>query len=238
MTLRLPVMALAAAVFGAAQAQDPFDAYMRNLAIAGNVVAEFGRPAGPAFDAHAEFQYAVQVRWDYGVSISKRGAALELVLTPHFTRVEIGVSHRLRLPASEELDGIRYRTLLHHEYDHVAISTDERPRILLRELIRSMGPIRKVWTGPVPPATAQTDAILSAEIEARKEAVVRLVAEAYERLDRLTDHGRRPVPVRAAFFPSLFGSEHLREAKFPYLSQAERIVGSAEYQTAKRYFRL
>lgn len=217
--------------------QDSLDAYMRNLALAGNVQIENGQVFDPGLDANTRFELFVRSNWDYDLSVIKRNGTMELVVTPQFRRLDVSIKHRLRLPAEQDLNSARYRTLLLHEYDHVAISTDDRPRILLRELIRSIGTIRKTWNGPIPPPESEVNALIMQEMESRKTAVVSLIDFAYKKLDVTSDHGRRPIPNRSNLLFNLFGMDFLREAKFPFLGDAEKIAGSAEYLTARRYYR-
>lgn len=224
-------------VLGMGQSGSALDAYMRELAIEGKVQVENGRVADPGLDANTRFDLNVQARWNYELSVVQRKGELELQVKPEFVQLDVGVRHRLRLP-SENPDSPRFRTLLLHEYDHVAISVDPRPRILLRQLIRNIGTIRKAWTGPVPPPDANVHALISAEIESRKEAVVKLVEFAYRKLDRTSDHGRQAILNRGIFAGWLFGREHLGEAGFSFAKEAVPTLALAEYLTAKRWFRI
>jgi len=217
--------------------QDSADAYMRNLALAGNVQTENGQVADPRLNANTRFDISLQTHWEYEVSVVKRSGVMELVVTPQFQRLEISVKHKLRLPEGENLDSARYRTLLLHEYDHVAISTDTRPRMLLRQLILSIGTIRKQWNGPVPPPEKDVNILIAQEVEARKVAVVSAVDLAYRRLDEISNHGRQHIADRNGFFYPLFGRDYLEKMKFPYFADAAKILETADYLTAKRYYR-
>lgn len=218
-------------------AQDTADAYMRALALAGNVQTENGAVADLRLKANTRFELSFQANWEYNLSVVKRNSAMELHVTPQFRRIEVGVKHKLRLPAGEDIRSERYRTLLLHEYDHVAISTDSRPRMLLRQLISSIGTIRKPWNGPIPPPDGDVNALIQHEIEMRKNAVVGAIDLAYRRLDEISDHGRRPIADRNGFFYPLFGRDYLEKMKFPYFGDAAKIFDTADYLAAKRYYR-
>lgn len=217
--------------------QDSDDAYMRALALAGNVQTENGAVADPRLNANTRFEFSVQTHWEYELSVIRRGAQMELVVNPKFQRLEIGVKHKLRLPEGEDVRSDRYRTLLLHEYDHVAISTDMRPRMLLRQLILSIGTIRKPWTGPIPPPEKDVNMLIANEVEERKGTVISTVDLAYRRLDEISDHGRRPIPDRNGFFYPLFNRDFLEKMKFRYFGDAAKIFNSVDYLTAKRYYR-
>lgn len=212
------------------------DVYLRGLAEAGNVQTEPIDRETSGLDADTRFDLTLDAQWNYELSAIRRGTALELQLRPEWTRLETNVKHRIRLP-SKGPSSEQYRALLSHEYDHVAISTDERPALLLRKLVQGIGTLTKSWEGPVPPPEASMNALIAAEVEARKKAVVGLVEFAYGRLDRLTDHGRRPLANRTVFSGWLYSADHLAEAKFPYLKEATPILGSAEMRLARRWFR-
>ncbi len=217
---------------------DALDAYMRQLAIAANVQVMNGVAVGPNLDANAQFDFNVQTRWDYSIAVIRRSGQLELVVEPKFTFLDVKLKHMLRLP-QENPGTERYRTLLLHEYDHVAISTDERARLLLAKLIQSIGAIRKPWgSGAIPPPDSQVNTLISSEIESRKAAVVKLVLFAYERLDKLTDHGRKPFADRAQFAGWLYSPSHFKEAGFPFFKEADVSLSSAEGKAARRWFRL
>jgi hypothetical protein len=233
-------MAIAWALLGVLttpmQGDAALDAYMRQLAIAGNVQTENGLVADSRLDAHTKFELNVQSRWEYSLSVVRRNGQLELVVLPTFTKLDTSVRHLLRLP-TDDPNTDRFRTLLLHEYDHVAISADGRIGLILKRLILGIGTIQKPWKGPIPPPDVQVNALISAEVESRKNAVVKLVEFAYQKLDRQSDHGRRPLPNRSLFGGWLFTLEHMKEAEFTYVKEAGEAIASGEARLAKRWFR-
>lgn len=217
--------------------QDGLDGYMRHLAQQGNVQIVNGTVAAPGLHALTRFELSFRANWDYELTLEKSGSEFYLSVKPTMKTVDVSVRHTLKLPEGEEQKSARYRTLLLHEYDHVAISTDGRVKALLKGVISKVGTLRKRWTGVIPPPADQVNALIAAELELRKNAVVALVADAYQRLDRETDHGRRPLAHRANFFLPLFHEKHLEETKFPYMTEAKSALGSADFRTAPQYYR-
>jgi hypothetical protein len=221
----------------AVPAQLANDAYMTNLSITGNVIVENGRTNRQGLDAHTRFELGANVSWTFESGFVKKGNDFELVLTPSITKAEIAVRHYLLVPPGKEHDPTLYQTLMLHEYDHVAISCDGRARALLHGLLKGMGPIRQLWTGAIPAPNDALHALIRTEVDARKAAVIRLMQDAYERLDALTDHGRQPIRNRREFFGGLYTLEHMQAAKFPYLEEARRVLQTPAYTGAKRYYR-
>lgn len=218
------------------QSGGALDAYLRQLDRVGQVQVETASPGEPGLDADTRFDLHLEARWNYDLTIVRRGAEHELRLTPEWTRIEASVRHRLRLPSKPDSSD-RHRALVLHEYDHVAISADERAVLLLRKLVQGIATIHKPWTGSIPPEEDAMHALVAAEVEARNKAVVQLIEFAYAKLDRSTNHGRRPLANRAVFAGWLFSKEHLKEAKFAYLQEAAAVLGSAEWRLARPWFR-
>lgn len=236
----IPLGLLGTAVLAGAiahPAQDGLDAYMRHLAVAGNVQVVNETVQIPGLHALTNFTISYHARWDYEVEVERAGSQFALIITPKVKSVETQVRHTLKLPEGNEQRSHRYRVLLLHEYDHVAISTDGRVKVLLNSLIANMGKIRVPWQGPIPPPSDAVNASITAEMEARKAAVVRLVSHAYKALDRESDHGRQSLPQRSSFFLKLFTGQYLEEANFPYRNEAKSILASPEYKLAQQYYR-
>jgi hypothetical protein len=229
-------LALLLAMCGLSQ-RDADDSYMRRLALEGNVTSLRQAVSMPGLDANTQFELTATVKWTYEIEILQRGGTSELRLTPHFTRNACAVRHVLRLPEGEDLDSRRYRVLLLHEYDHVAISTDERPRILMKKLVEGIGTMKMAWSGPIPPPEKDMNALIAAQIEARKSAIVQLIEDAYRRLDKASDHGRKAHFDRSVFFGSVYTPAHLKSVGFRFLGDALEIANSPEYLAGHKYYR-
>jgi len=230
---------LAATVAGAPKgwSQDALDGYMRHLAVQGSVQIVNGTVATPGIHALTRFDISYRANWDYELTMEKSGAEFHLAIAPTLKAAEVAVKHTLKLPEGEEQKTDRYRVLLLHEYDHVAISTDGRARALLKGLLHQVGSIKQRWSGPIPPPADAMNALINQELSTRQKAVADLIAHAYRSLDRETDHGRRPLKNRSGFFLDLFTARHLKEANFPFMDAALKVTNTAEYKTAPRYYR-
>jgi hypothetical protein len=123
-----------------------------------------------------------------------------------------------------------------HEFDHVAISTDERPKLILRHLILSAATIER----DLPPETPVTKELIASlvheEAEAYKEAVRALIKQNYERLDEVSRHGTRDIPDRHRFFEELYSPQGLERQKFAHLDRIRDLLRSDEYRRARRYY--
>lgn len=217
--------------------QDAMDGYMRHLALEGSVQIVNGPVYTPGIHALTRFDLTYRAHWDYELTLEKSGSDFALAIKPSMKSVDVVVKHTLKLPEGEEQESDRYRVLLLHEYDHVAISTDGRAKAILKGLMNKLGTIRQRWDGPIPPPADAMNAAINQAAAARQKAVSDLIAHAYRRLDRESDHGRRPLSNRSSFFLDLFSERHLKEAKFPYLEEARKVMNTVEFKTAPRFYR-
>lgn len=107
--------------------------------------------------------------------------------------------------------------LLHHEFDHVSISTDPRFLKIGKQLLQK--PIRcsVTWANQDGLAADAIDAAIKGEMSARISALERLVQTNYDALDRESRDGQANLGERFRFFEELYSMAWLRKCEFPYL---------------------
>ncbi len=216
----------------AAPAADPARAA---LLTAGHVAFVAGRAAaGDERGAATRFELSYAYGYRYRVRREDRGAGWRIAVTPEITG-RVALRHVVELPGAPDDTAAAARRLLHHELDHVAISTDGRVALILERLMASMGTLER----DLPAGTRLTDSLVRSVVDeavsARKAAVQALVQAGYDRLDSLTRHGLEPLPDRRAFFEGLYSRRGLEEARFPWLAALGDLPESPEYARARRY---
>ncbi len=187
------------------------------------------KPDSGTFPGLTTFRIGHRIQWSH-TRVDQLSTSLQSIsVLPAVSLLEITIDHEMRLPTGHAFTNSFFSNLVAHEYDHVRISTDFRPRQLLDHLLRYPGPIEV----PAPGEGAINDAtireVVNRELNARQSAVLALVSSNNEQLDALTGHGRKRLADRPAFFRSLYARERLQELNFPYLAQVETLLRSPAY---------
>jgi hypothetical protein len=52
-------------------------------------------------------------------------------------------------------------------------------------------------------------------------------------LDKISEHGKKPIPDRERFFLQLYGPENLRKQKFAYMKEVGSLLNSKGYAKPK-----
>lgn len=156
--------------------------------------------------------------WRYQQRPLPRGRfQLDMELT--ITSVEIKIAHQIHLPRGWAPKDPIHRTLMLHEFDHVAISMDRRlVELAQSRLGQSIRLTRDIDTLDQRAIQAILEGIHQEDLERQVQALIRLVQHNYDRLDELTLHGSRPLPDRRLFFEGLYGRENLAAAGFDALN--------------------
>jgi hypothetical protein len=122
-----------------------------------------------------------------------------------------------------------------HEFDHVTISTDPRPVLLLQYLAEHLPPIERPITRPdaerLPKLAEQW---INEELQRRLDAVTELIRQNNRQLDTLSSHGTETLTDRKAFFANLYTKSHLAEEKFPFLNEALPVFEQDDYKPIER----
>jgi hypothetical protein len=172
-----------------------------------------------------------RVKWSYDYRFEERSGERWLVVNvtikPEFN---VEVKHEMRLPRPSSENDRGFNSVRRHEFDHVAISADERPRLLLRHLFEHIGKIEK----QIDPSTKVTAQLIDTQIEeqlkVRHKAIVEVIKANYVLLDKASAHGTMPLPDRAAFFKALYEKKRLAELKFEYLDEVSDLLKSLKYR--------
>ncbi len=196
-------------------------------------VPDFGDSVGKT-DFHMKLDWT----FDFKYTLSPADPHHTVTLTPLRVRIMPRVRHVIRLPLTFYERHVWETPLLRHEFDHVAVSLDPRAQMLLDHLCQSLPPSSFVLeptggTEPPRPSDERVRMLINRQIEDRHAAIRALVQANYLRLDRLSQHGRIPIPKRAEFFEQLYRRANLEESRFPYLTEVAEFLESETYRQAR-----
>jgi hypothetical protein len=207
----------------------------RRLIDAGRVDIRFYDREAPPGPHPGRAEFDVLLNHDYKFQFRHSGArpAARTTITLTQQRICCHPVHRVYLPKSVETEDRWNDSLMRHEFDHVAVSSDPRVSLLLKHLVRSMGTI-ETRPGEMPLSDrTRIQQLINQECSKRTRALVDLVQANQHLLDEITEHGMRPLPDRETFFKSLYTAPNLHKAGFPYLCQVAGLLNSPGYQTAE-----
>ena len=184
----------------------------------------------------AHFYMRLTQKYGYGFSKSKQNDRWQVKVTPKQVEPTLHIEHVVRLPVKYKSDTVWSGRLLRHEFDHVAISLDPRPALLLEHLCRNLPPLERTLEAGEEPSDAVYKRIINEEIDRRRDAVNALIQANYVLLDQVSKHGLTAIPKRAEFFGKFFTKENLAEQNFPYVDAVIELLGSPAYQQAELRF--
>lgn len=146
-------------------------------------------------------------------------------------QIDPTISHRILMP-SEGKGHPWHARLLDHEYDHVAVSSDDRVVKLLKNLVSNFV-IKGVQVSSRDKITKEfIDARINDQLGKYENAVEEAVRSNYILLDKITIRGKKAIPDRDLFFSQLYGRANLQRHKFAYLERAGSLLDSKEYAKA------
>lgn len=183
-----------------------------------------------------QFRYHWQRHFSYTYKSRQNEQGIALTITVQAT-IKPTISHTIYMPEKER-DSAWHNRLLAHEYDHVCISLDQRPRLILEHLISNftMDDIQLKKRGEI--TTEWINSKINQRIAEYENAVEELVRANYSLLDHdnVSSHGKKEIKNRAVFFKKLYQQANLRINKFKYLDEVEPLLKSEPYMNARTYY--
>ncbi len=189
-----------------------------------------------ADNGKAHFHLIFKQTFQYKFTKSKRNGRWHVKLTATQVKPAVRLEHTIRLPVQYKSDHVWTDRLLRHEFDHVAVSLDPRPALLIEHLFQHLPPIERTLDPGQQPSDELHKILFNEEFEKRGQAVIELVKQNNVLVDKVGKHGTVPVPRRAEFFGQLFLKENLAESKFPYLEEVLDLLETPEYRAAELRF--
>jgi hypothetical protein len=214
--------------------------YFQKLIKAGNVRFEFYDPRKDPrpYAGYTEYELFVYHSYDLRYTRRRRGGGWRLTILPTVRKVTCRLTHTVHLPERLDSDDRWADPLVRHEFDHVAVSTDPRVRMLVEHLLLNLPEFER-WA---PGGTLLDDkfyrSAVDERIAERRKAVLQLVEANQQRLEEITRHGTRWTPDRQALFRSVYTEANLQETEFPYLADVKDLLRSEAYRNAELLYAL
>ncbi len=213
--------------------------YFERLINSGTVAIKFYDPDKQPKNRLGKTEYDVTFRQKhkYKFEWTEDGDSRDVTVTIDVQEFDVNLRHVLKLPRRLDRPGRWRNSLMQHEFDHVAISTDPRARLLLDRLCRQVGPLKL----KVPATQTLDDAffnpLINKEVAKRRDAVTDLIQFNYDELDRLSKHGSLRLPKRRDFFRTRYREENLAKAKFPYQNEVKQLLDDDAYKNVVLHYK-
>lgn len=187
----------------------------------------------PATEGKTHFFIDADWTFDFSYKITPQPDDRQVAVTVSNLRLTFSERHVVRMPLAFHRADAWETQLLLHEFDHVAVSGDDRIRLLLDEVCGNLPTLTAPLRGADKPDEARLSELVNNEINRRQQAVIALVRANYVLLDKVSEHGQIPVPQRERFFAQLFTRANLQQNRFPYLQQVSKLLESEAYLAVK-----
>lgn len=205
---------------------------LKRLAELGNVTVVYDSDAAfvKANRGWADFQIQEEHSFRYSTTkTTKRGQTWQIITIKKF-EVDIDVTHLVRMPSTFESPEIWNNFILRHEFDHVMVGSDPRPRRLLKYLLNHLPIFELPFHLGEPPSESDINKAINEAINLRLTAVRDVMKKNNKTLDKISLHGLIPVPQRDAYFQKLYSKENLADLKFPFLNDVVKLFNTADYE--------
>ena len=177
-----------------------------------------------------DFSLNLDWKYDYRIVTRMTDAGSEVSVTPMNVKLTTRLRHLIRMPVAWYHAEVWESRLLAHEFDHVAVSLDPRPRVLLVHLCSQLPTQRFLMVGQEKPSEQQIREGINREIHRRQSAIIDLLRANYAVLDKVSRNGQMAIQDRRDFFDSLYTPTNLKAAKFTFQREVAPLVESESYR--------
>lgn len=198
----------------------------------GEVTITFVRDL-PATIGKTDFFLKMDWSYDYQYQTQVENGVTNVSVTPSNIKPIPHLRHVIRMPVDFYRPEVWESRLLGHEFDHVAVSLDPRPRALLRHLCCHIPVYRFSLEGDAKPTDEQIRAGINGEIKRRQSAILDLIRANYATLDQVSLHGQSVMRDRKKYFDSLYTKLNLDAVEFAYQDEVEALLESEAYKSLR-----
>jgi len=184
----------------------------------------------PGSVAKTDFFLNLDWSYDYRYAIQTTEGITEVSVTPLNVKLMPRLRHVIRMPVALYREEVWESRLLGHEFDHVAVSLDPRPRALLVHLCSELPTSRFSMDGQEKPSDKQMREGINHEIQRRQSAILDLLRANYVALDKVSQNGRSAMQDRKDFFESLYTQQNLEATEFPFRKEVVSLLESESYR--------
>jgi hypothetical protein len=197
----------------------------------GKVEFEFYDPAtNPReFDGETHFEFRVEYSFRYSFRIRSRDDAKFVFVNPSFNRIDILCQNHVFIPMRFQHDKFWQTKLVDHEFEHVRVNCDQRPRLLADYLLKRIDRF-EISLGPDEDFDEQKiEEIIGSEVVKIRTEIIRIIQANNDYLDELTRHGLKDLEDPEAFFAELYSVANLKKENFIFLEDVANLIESEEF---------
>ena len=207
----------------------------RELMKIGNAEIELYDPSKDPleFEGETRFKFAISFRYRYRYSTKSENGAKIVTVRPRFTELDIQCTNKIYIPLKYGGDDFWKARLVDHEFEHVRLNCDVRPKLLAEFLVNKLDRFEVRIDDDKEADTKLIDAKISEYVTTIRTEVVRMIQAENDYLDELTKHGLRHLEDLDAFFDERYSPKTLAGYRFKYMKQAEPLFDTKEYARPK-----
>lgn len=143
------------------------------------------------YDSHANWKI-------HAAAASHASREKQVQIRVHFRFIKLITTHDVWLRNPPGADRFWDNSIVRHEFDHVKISSDPRIEMRFRDAVKKIKlmrvPLSKVVGAGGRIENTKVQALIESRMKQALKQVTDYVGIRYRELDRLTQHGRRPLP--------------------------------------------
>ena len=204
---------------------------LKELIERGGVTFDFYDPQQKKMSRPGLTQFVLTCNWEYRLSAESRTRAgkTRVVVKPFGIQVTSRVEQTMLLPREMVDDAFWKKSLVLHEFDHVTVVADPRPRRLMQHMADKLRVVERTLERGQQPSDALHKEMINDELNARRQAITDLINRNHVLLDAQSQHGAVALPQRLKFFQDLYTKSNLTAAEFPYLSEVLDLLPTKAY---------
>lgn len=179
-------------------------------------------------ETHFEFRSKHKFRLAFNVTRNRGKRIADVSI--RVDSIEIECRNQIYLPARLRGDGFWDNRLVVHEFEHVQLNCDARPKLLAETLLKRLGRARVPLTEQPESDSKVIDEFYAARAEDVRKEIVRIMQANNDFLDELTLHGAKQLEDAESFFAELYTQENLEKYQFAYLEQVRSLLQKKDYR--------
>jgi hypothetical protein len=148
-------------------------------------------------DAKLSAETVYRIEYNYGSRSTWRldDTGEKLQIRIRYLKIDWLAKHRVWFRSVPETEGFWSNSLVQHELDHVRISSDPRFARDFEQRLRANVVLNRTVEAGVKVDRKYVNKLVEEHVATVFEEVSELIAIRYQELDRVTDHGRKPLPA-------------------------------------------
>jgi hypothetical protein len=155
-----------------------------------------------------------------------------------FRNPQFSMSHTIVMPSGFRTTDAWKSTLLKHEFDHVALTTDPRVEKIARVILWQSDQ----WIETIPAGLRidelQIETVAEQRFADRRDNFEKSLQNVYDQLDDVSRMGQSAIPNRKEFLKLVYGVDNLERIGIPIDGSIRRLAGRRLYDDVDSHYEL